>query len=381
MPSDSFKSDFDLHKRDHEISEFYRFYKRSKVAKLLAEDIFNSYMEGWFEKRNQDGRFKDHTYINISHDKIYCQMIELKDILVSKQNTIKCLLNRAKLYDWTKFLDAKFDYNKDPNSDKIIDLLVTKIELNLEYNYNIEEMLHNIKLKESIDVPVMSEFNIRSDYDYIELLHHYKIPGLVLSSTIVNKFRNVMFCVLGEDKYVIYGLKIGKNGREVVKVPEYYIEVAYDNRNYILTDVIRRNVCLYDGVVREIGPDIVVKGFEKYVNLYHLEKKNLNDIEYFIGNIQSCLVSDITYTIENLHEIYIQLVTPLGVEPRNLRKFSKDIQEFVLDTSYKTTVNKTIIATRFKPGTLIKASTKKDNKIRYYYYHRDIPTELNKPKY
>jgi hypothetical protein len=92
-------------------------------------------------------------------------------------------------------------------------------------------------------------------------------------------------------------------------------------------------------------------------------------------------VSDITYTIENLHEIYIQLVTPLGVEPRNLRKFSKDIQEFVLDTSYKTTVNKTIIATRFKPGTLIKASTKKDNKIRYYYYHRDIPTELNKPKY
>lgn len=68
MPSDSFNRDFDLYKRDSEIVEFY---KRSKVAKLLAHGIFNSYMEGWFEGRTQEERFNDHIYLSISHDKIY----------------------------------------------------------------------------------------------------------------------------------------------------------------------------------------------------------------------------------------------------------------------------------------------------------------------
>lgn len=191
-----------------------------------------------------------------------------------------------------------------------------------------------------------------------------------------------MFRILGNISD-IYGLKIGKNGREIVKVPDYYVDVMYDNKYQILTDVIRRNVCLYDGIIQEIGPDIKIDGYQKYVNKFHIDKKNLNDIEFFVNGLKSGnisgIVPDTAYTLENLYDIYVNLISSVGLEPRTKQKFSNDIQEFILDTSYRSIVDKTIISTMFKPGMIVKASTKKGNRIRYYLYRENTPVDLNRP--
>jgi hypothetical protein len=230
--------------------------------------------------------------------------------------------------------------------------------MNLKYGQVTKDQFANwlqpLKPKKmALDISKINvEFDIRNTINVYSLLS--VVDGFNVTKEYCSHIKKAFFFNL--EDYKIYALSSGVKQLMIHDIDKLKPKIIFFlDKEVSLSDFIIRVINCYAGIIDREGPDIIEENGCKYVNIYYLRKPEKPKQEPIIHDntplVKSFLINWIEsrtslelsqpYSAEELYAEYCNLNAKLGRSIDELitsKKFSKDIQEFVVDISTKSKV-------------------------------------------
>lgn len=272
----------------------------------------------------------------------------------------------------TKILEILRGLSKEDVNVDIVTIIVRHLDYDIEASA-FRSSIYTAEFKIVL-------FDHSSDVNLDNLLTN--IYNGIIDRRSILQLKTLMFRIGDEIKYY--------NGYNIVNFSEpinsrrkiWFESVCYTVREFLLV-----HLFIYNGMVDEEGPDVIIKNDKYYVNIRNFTAKVLIGprdqdktiiIKSFVENIVQYrfkgIKPDLIFTSDNIYRIYITYCKTFSVKHEGKNTFFKLLSNHYTDVSNK---HKGEVTTPHL-YTLVKSNFSESNNVCYYVYNGTTPKGTRK---